>query len=244
MFSKKILILIVVILVIVYLNRAYAHFYDLIGEKNLIAPSHQTQTILKNGQSKNLNYVVLGDSLSAGVGASQYQNTWPYLFAKQLLKNNSQITMNNFSFAGAQTNDVIKAQIPQISNLPDHPDVITVLIGINDLHNLKSTSEFKENYQQIIAHIKTTRAKIILVNIPYLASPQVVNFPYNILLNWRTEQYNQIIKQISQNYNLEYIDLYSATKQIFSSDPSLYSSDGFHPNDQGYQLWGDSINEN
>lgn len=231
---KKLLVLLVI--VAIYLNRSYAQFYDFLNQAHLTTPVHDTTIIVGNQSGVNpIKYLALGDSLTAGVGVSDYKNSYPYLLAEKLsLKNNVELT--NLAHAGDTSSDLLTT-LPKVLSLK--PDLITVLIGVNDIHNLKSLSEFENNYIQIVSALKKTNAKIYLLSIPYLGSEKIVYFPYNFILEFRTKQFNNVIKKISLDNQVTFIDLNASKKPA-----NFYSLDQFHPGKAGYQVWSEVINVN
>ncbi|MFZ2190248.1 MAG: SGNH/GDSL hydrolase family protein [Candidatus Magasanikiibacteriota bacterium] len=239
--NKIILLVLVVAFTGIYLNRAYAHFYNHIGEVNLASHVFDYQDGLLIGPDKGIfvDYVALGDSLTYGVGASKIENTWPYLLANNLfLDANKSFKLYNLGIPGAKIQDVIDYQLDQTIALS--PDYITVFIGTNDTHDLVRPQVFASDLAYLTERLtKETTAKIVIINLPYLGSKNLVLFPYNYLLDWWTKQYNQEIENVAKHYNVELVDLYSYTKRELKTDQSFYSADLFHPSDVGYKLWAD-----
>ncbi len=232
---------IVLILAIIYLNRSYAYFYYQIRSKNL--PKTTSRSYVIGEGKKTLTMVSLGDSLTAGVGASSVNTSYPYLVAKNLSDGGLKMNLFDLAEPGAKTIDIIKSQLQEA--ISQDPDLVTILIGINDMHNFVNENQFRVNYQQIIGSLKSkTHARIVLINIPYLGSPKTLFFPYNLWIDYRTRRYNEIIKSLSNKASAEYVDLYSQTSNDFKSDNFLYSKDYFHPSDKGYILMGQIINAN
>lgn len=220
----------------IYLNRSYAYFYDFLGQNYLAPPNSETTIIFGNqSSSKSIKYAALGDSLTAGVGVADIKSSYPYLIAQKLSSKNN-VELVNLAHPGDVSSDLL-LKLPEV--LSQKPDLITILIGINDIHNLKSVKEFESNLSQIITTLKRGNGKIYLLSIPYLGSDKIVYFPYNLILDFRTKQFNNVIKKLSKNYGLEYIDLYPLTK---SED--FYSSDQFHPGEEGYKAWSKVVNVN
>lgn len=230
-------LLVILFIIGIYLNRSYSYFYTFLGQIHLPAPSYQPKTLVGNRlDSQVIRYAALGDSLTAGVGVPNYENSYPYLIAKKL-SSVQNVELFNLSQPGATSLAVLTYQIPQV--LPSHPDLVTILIGINDIHSLKSAKEFENNYIQAVTALKTTETKIYLLSIPYLGSEKIVFSPYNFILDFRTKQFNNIIKNISKKYRTGYIDLYSLSKSA-----NFYSADQFHPGEAGYKEWSKIINVN
>lgn len=223
--------LIILAVVLAYLNRAYGVLYDSIGRFDLPAPTQATITL---GHGKNLTYVALGDSLTAGVGVDNFTQAYPYLYAQKLAIG-SQVTYINLAEKGATTESLIKNELPKLKDL--HPDLITLLIGINDLHDFKSVSVFKANYSLIVQDLQKTGAKIVVLNIPNLGDSSILWPPFNYLYDVRTKQYNTAIESLG----LKVVDFYSVSQNF---NKTMYSLDKFHPSAVGYKIWSDTLNAN
>lgn len=233
---------VLLILVSFYLYFSYVGFYNFIGDKDLKDPNLVSTYILVATQNKTpTKYIALGDSLSAGVGSNDPQKTFVYQFAQNLLKKYSPVEVIDLAQPGATTSDLIETHLPQTIIIK--PDYITLLIGINDIHNKSSLENFRKNYSYIINQLTTqTKARITLINLPYLGSDKIAHFPFNILLNFRTRQFNNIINSLARENNLKVVDLYNGTRQQFVNNQNLYSTDLFHPSGEGYILWSKLIN--
>ena len=227
-----------------YLNRSYAYIYNHIAKMHLTSPYQQQTYSLKSQQPnvKTIKYVALGDSLTAGVGSLDYQKTFPYLLAQNLAQKNN-VDLINLAVPGAKTQDLIDSQINQAIKL--QPDYITLLIGINDIHGLISAKKFETNFSEIINQLaEKTKAKIIVINLPYLGGKNLIFPPYDYYFKQKTEQFNKIIKTQAENKSVCQIDLFSQTNDLFSKNIQLYSTDFFHPSAKGYQLWANIIYAN
>lgn len=222
------------------MNLSYGRIYNEVTIKNLKSPdAEKTYLIDTNKDNKNLTYVSLGDSLSAGVGTNDYKQSYPYLTAEKLSSINN-ITLKDISYPGFKSADVKNILLP--ITLSTKPDIITILIGVNDIREDISNNEFKNNYEQIVQSLtKNTKAKIYIISIPFLGSSSLILPPYNYYFNFKTNEFNKIIKNLSTKYNVGYIDLYSPTITEFKKSDSYYSADLFHPSAKGYAFWANII---
>ncbi len=227
----------VLLIIGIYLYWSYAHFYNFLSQNRLYPPSHQTMILTGTNPSfKTLKYASLGDSLTAGTGTFDYKETFPYLVSQKLsLKQN--IELYNFARAGGTSKDVLDNQLPKVLSLK--PDLVTLLIGTNDIHGLVSLSDFENNLDKIVYAIKNSGTKVYLLSIPYLGSDKIIYPPYNTILDLETKKFNKIIDNLAEKYNVNLIDLYSLQKP---SD--FYSEDEFHPSGKGYASWAEIINVN
>src|SRR5574344_2103807 len=168
MMKNKIIYCPIILLAVfaVYLYTANAFIYYRIGQGNLTEPMSQELPV-KNGEVATTTYVSLGDSLTAGAGAFSYDETYPYLLASKMTNAGANIKLNNFSVSGYKTQDLIDDLLePAIAV---KPDIVTLLIGVNDIHNHVGKENFKKNYKYILDRLtKETKAKIYLINIPYI----------------------------------------------------------------------------
>ena len=234
--------IILIIVAAVYLNRAYAYIYNHIDEANLKIPDHNISYLVANNKaaSSSLTYVALGDSLSAGVGANEFNESFPYLLAQYFAGNDYKIILKKRAIPGFKTRDIMTSLLS--STIKDDPDIITLLIGVNDIHGQISKNEFEKNYDYILSRLtKETRAKIYIINIPYIGADNLILPPYNFLFDYQTKQYNEVISNLAVKYSVKYIDLYTMTEELFKMNGPHYAADFFHPSSQGYKIWADLI---
>lgn len=243
MINKRIIYFPILILaaLALYLYTANAFIYYRIGQGNLIAPAHHiSYSINDQATGAKIKYIALGDSLTFGVGAKKYEEIYPYLLAQKMSANGENIILENFSVPGAKTKDLIDVFLTPAINA--EPDVITVLIGVNDIHNHIGLSQFQKNYQYILERLTNeTKAKIYLINIPLIGSDTVILPPLDYYFSTQTDNYNKVIKDLAAKYQVSYIDLNSPTKNLLKRDGAHYSVDSFHPSALGYKLWAQII---
>jgi len=248
-----IIIIIFLISAALYLNLAYAHIYNEIQNAGL-KEVEKSVTYSFNVNNKDasssevLKYVSFGDSLTYGVGTDNYWESYPYLVANRIADKDSGriVTLYNYSWPGDKSSDLITKFLDL--GIKEKPGIITILIGVNDIHNQVSASDFKANYAKILARLKNeTQAKVYVVSIPYIGADTLIMPPYNYYFNYKTKQFNKIIKELALKYNANYVDLYTPTLNLFKKTGDHYSADLFHPSASGYALWGkiiyDSINK-
>lgn len=233
-----------------YLNRSYAHIYSTLQAAGLKPVDYKETYYINNipyinntAATSSLIYSSLGDSLTAGVGVDNYQEAYPYLLATKLSGNGREIILKNHSFPGANTIDLINDLLPEA--IRDNPDIVTVLIGVNDIHNQVPLSDFKDNYEQILSQLtKETKARIYVVNIPFIGADTLMLAPYQFYFDRETKKFNAVIRELAIKYKVNYVDLYTPTLSLFKKSGDYYSADLFHPSASGYKLWAEIIYDN
>jgi lysophospholipase L1-like esterase len=242
---RKLLLLSIfsIILIEAYLYFAYTGFYNFIGKKALKSPYTTPFVSLVKDHGRNITYVALGDSLTAGVGSNTTIATYVYQYAQHLMDKGNSVSLINLGRPGARTTDLINNQLAYTVSV--NPDVITILIGINDIHDKQSLETFKKNYSYILTTLlEKTTAHIMVMNLPYLGSDSIIFPPYNLLLNVRTRQFNDIIVSLvpQNNPRVSFVNLYDGLYKISQHYPGYYSEDLYHPSDKGYLLWKPLVN--
>jgi lysophospholipase L1-like esterase len=218
-----------------YMWFGYANIYNRIRAGGLKTVDVQYMYTINDSYQQKVNYAALGDSLTAGVGTDDYSDSYPYLLAVDLAKDKG-VILKDFSLLGARTEDLISKNLLN-SAVKENPDIITILIGVNDVRENISEKEFKNNYEYIVDELeKKTDAKIYLISIPLVGSNTLYLPPYNAYFKNKTIEFNEIINGIAQKHNIKYIDITTKTKEMFEHDGIYYSVDSFHPSKIAYKI--------
>lgn len=237
---KKIIFLTLIIL-LVYLNRSYAHIYNSIKSGHLDNPNSEKKIMVSvTDKTEKIKIVFLGDSLTAGVGVNDPENTYPKLVAKKLSEK-YQVEVLNLGVPGATSNDVLLDQV--VSAKEFKADKVVLFIGTNDLHNQVGPKDLKNNLQKIILNLDIDKDKLYIVNIPFMGTKKLFLPPFRNYFLLQTARYNKIFTELKDD-GYKIIDLYGETVESFKSRDDIYAVDNFHPNDLGYQIFADIIYKN
>lgn len=191
-----------------------------------------------NGSS-TIRYIAAGDSTVVGVGASSVEKTYPYKVAEFLGKNHK-VIYKNIGVSGARINDVIEKQLPEI--IAFDPDVVTISIGGNDIDRLATEEEIMSGFKKIIEELTTkTNAKIYMANLPNFTGARLLPTPYITLIEKRSAPINRAIAQLETD-RVKIADVHGRFGSHEDVD-AVYSSDWFHPSDEGYEYWVTAFTE-
>jgi len=179
-------------------------------------------------------YVALGDSTGFGVGARE--GGYVKRLFNRINERRPGSTLQNLCVSGATTEDLIRGQLDQAVAL--NPDLVTVGIGINDIGHGLTLEQFAKNYEQILSTLKDkTHAQIVVTNIPDVSSAPRIPSSMRSQYQRQIDQFCQRLVEIANEHGVTIFDVYTITKQELPSHPEYFSADGFHPSDQGYELW-------
>lgn len=189
---------------------------------------------------KGKSWITLGDSITR---PNEYQDKLKNLLGFSRIDNlgkNGQTmayqSQNNSTYTVGKTIDY-KAY-----------DLVTIFIGTNDFRYNKKLGEVKESgsynfdettftgsYQLLIEKILSSNPGIDLV---LITPPQRIRDGYDI--NFTNEvgskliDYVDVIKSLGEMYSIPVLDLYSEGG-ISKENMNIFTRDGLHPNDEGYE---------
>ena len=183
-------------------------------------------------------YVALGDSTGAGVGSRD--GGYVARLFKRLEDRRPESKLSNLCVSGADTSDLVRDQLQKGVAL--NPDLVTIGIGINDIGHGLTLDQFAKNFDEILSTLKEkTHATIVVTNLPDISTaPRIPNTMRSVYQR-QIEEFCKRLEEIANNHGVTIFDIYTITKQELPSHPEYFSGDGFHPSDQGYELWASQM---
>lgn len=236
---KRHLPLIAAIALALYLIFAYNYFFFRMHSSKLDWPDNRHTYYFNGSDGSNKVYAALGDSLTYGFGADNYQDSYTYQLADNMAKDGQGVTLKDFSYPGYKVRDVLETLEPAIAY---KPSVVTLFVGVNDTNGLAQTRDFAATYDRILSRlISGTKAKIYVISVPYLGAKSILLPPFNYYFDAQTRARNDTIRKLAEKYQVNYIDLYGQTVDLFKKDGAHYSKDRYHPSTEGYKIWAGII---
>ena len=175
--------------------------------------------------------ICLGDSIT--IGARSYLSYPDYCGSKLKEATSKYWNVVNHAKSGMTTIELVRSITDNFNNLISHqPNVITILIGTNDLKSDTPSSDFEIAYTQVIVKAKLIlrTQNIILFEIPELQKG--IMLPYNISMNQKVLEFNKIIQQLGKEHKL-------MVKKFAADQTDFY--DGVHLNETGSKNWGTQL---
>jgi lysophospholipase L1-like esterase len=179
-------------------------------------------------------YVALGDSTGSGVGARE--GGYVVRLFNRLVKRLPESKLTNLCVSGATTADVVGGQLQRGVAL--NPDLVTVGVGINDIGHGLSLDQFSKNYEEILTTLREkTRAQIVVANIPDVSGAPRIPGALRKQYQHEIMRFSQRLEEIALRHGVTVFDIFTITHDQLASHPEYFSADGFHPSDEGYELW-------
>ncbi|MEH2431163.1 MAG: SGNH/GDSL hydrolase family protein [Nostoc sp.] len=126
------------------------------------------------------------------------------------------------------------------------PEVIFVMIGINDLIRGMRNGEILDNQRQIINYLRKTHptAQIVVQSIlPHGAEEATWKGRDKLLAvaNSRIRELNQQMQSISTKKGVKYLDLYPLFTNKQGNLRREFTTDGLHLSPEGYMVWRSAL---
>jgi acyl-CoA thioesterase I len=193
------------------------------------------------GEGRELVYVVLGDSTTAGVGGT-YDLGIAVSTTRELARRH-RVTMTNLGVSGARIRDVRRLQLPHAERL--HPDVVLLSVGANDVVHLTRIGAMRNDLREIVERLRRANpnVKIVITGSPDMGSLPRIPRLLRGIASWRTKQVNRMFVPAAKDLDLIFAPIAEKTGPLFRKDRSLLAADRFHPNDRGYATWIPVLND-
>ena len=153
------------------------------------------------------------------------------------------LNIKNRGIGGDRVNGILK-RLPEV--VSSSPDKVFLMVGVNDLGWGVDVQEIVLNYERVIQNIsKTTPSTTIYVQSILPVNEQLLSqyYPGSKITGKNILKLNRYLKDLSQKYQLTYVDLYPLfTANENQLDENL-TFDGLHLNGKAYCIWKSAIDK-
>jgi lysophospholipase L1-like esterase len=188
-----------------------------------------------------ISIVALGDSTTAGTPAFQSPVEAPPTgrgdvhsqFAFWLMDAHPEWQVFNAGVNGERT-DEIAARFER-DVLPHHPQVMTILAGVNDVYQGRRADIVTRNLREMYDRAERAGIRVIALSIiPYNTATPAQNAEMHQINAW-------IAKQAATDAHLVFVDTRAAVAAPDNPDKLAGSPDGLHPDVAGYRSMARAI---
>ena len=188
-----------------------------------------------------LRYVALGDSYTIGTGVGR-EERWPDQLVERLSAGGVDIELvANLGVNGYTSGDLIADELPQVAGL--RPDLVSVLVGVNDVVQGVPTSAYRANVAEILGALlgEVPRERIVVVSTPdYTRTPRGADFGSPEAQRAGIAEVNRIMREETAARGIAFVDIGRVADGVGAA-PDLVASDQLHPSGAQYELWVDLI---
>ena len=148
----------------------------------------------------------------------------------------------NLAVNGYTSSDVIERELPELDAL--QPELVSLLIGVNDVVQGVSDSEYAANVALILDRLVEAvgEGRIVCVATPdYTLTPRGASFGDPVQQSDRIVRVNAILREACDQRGISFVPQVFEISQRVTEDPTLVADDGLHPSGAQYALWTDAI---
>ena len=187
-------------------------------------PRTATNAPVERTDDERPKIVVLGDSLTAGLGLLDTQS-FPSLLQRKIDTDGFEFEVVN----GGVSGDTSAGGLRRLEwVLQEDVRVLIVALGANDGLRGLSAAEMKRNLEQII---ETARARQVLVILAGMEAPPNYGAQY-------ATSFRQVYRDLALQYRVPFIPF---LLDKVAGQPALNQTDGIHPNQAGAAVVADTV---
>ncbi len=178
-----------------------------------------------------IRYVAYGDSVTQGFTAGAIDKTYPFLVAKE--KGWEAINLG----LGGRSSGSSPADAALLVSLK--PEVITVLLGVNDWQGGVPVDRYRSNMEAFLAGLRAGLPETPI----YLTTPLWVGPSWNPPgRKADLEEYRQVLRDIAAARKDPHLHVIEGP-DLIDHDPSLFDRVAVHPNDAGFAMMAERLAE-
>jgi lysophospholipase L1-like esterase len=184
-----------------------------------------------------IRYVALGDSYTIGTSVAP-ADRWPDRLVATLAGHGMPLELvANLGVNGATSGDVVARQIPRLADLA--PDLVTLLIGVNDVVQGVPEARYRANLGTILGHLlgRLPVDRVVTITTPdYTVTPAGADYGEPATRRPGIVRNNALLTELSTARGIAVVDVIDLSRRA-ATDRSLVASDGLHPSGTQYALW-------
>lgn len=180
-------------------------------------------------KKQEVRIVMLGDSMT---NRMHNYSTWKEEMDKEVFS----VGYDGFKSANILNGYLNIDPLQEVSDL--RPNLVFLMIGVNDIHNNQPLQETLSNIQTICDTLRKEEVQVVVQSV--LPPTLEYDTQYGGFIASKVEVLNDSLQVFCQQNNYEFIDLRS---QLADGTYLIeeYTTDGLHLNYKGYKVWSKII---
>ena len=189
------------------------------------------------GGGDDVELLAIGDSIIAGVGASELAQALVGQTAIALSElDEVRVRWQAHGRVGVTTTSFLREHIDRVPE--SDPDYIVVSLGVNDVTSLTTVRQWRRNLRALFRELRARYpdALIAFAGVPPLGGFPLLPQPLRAVVGLRGRILDDAARDLIEDY-----DHIIHVPVEFNTLPQKFSADGFHPSESGYREYGQAM---
>lgn len=193
-------------------------------------------------EEMNYSYLALGDSYTIGESVEENER-WPVQLVYQLRDRGYKVAPPKIiARTGWTTRDLIR-NIESEINVQRDFDLVSILIGVNNQYQGRTTSEYetelREIFRKAINHSRTGEKGVFALSIPDYSVTPFGEDNAEVIAE-EIDRFNEIFRRIAEEFGVDFYNITPISREAVT-ERNLLAADSLHPSGLMYKLWVDQI---
>lgn len=230
-----------------HLRRSAPRFAAAEGERTGIAFAQECGNDgdrQENDRQENelIHLLGLGDSIIAGVGAAQIQDSLTACVANEMaILSKKNIHWAAAGWSGATATELMQHWQQHRAEAKENAlqtHIVLISVGVNDVTALHSTQRWRKDLNALLDKVRWIypEALVCVLGLPDFSCFPLLPFPLNRVLAVRRKIFDQCAREVLSNKPRM---IFVANE--FKPGKSDFSADGYHPSEASYIVWAQQI---
>ena len=188
-----------------------------------------------------MRYLALGDSFTIGTGTTP-DRSFPAVLINLWWDAGLECDLRNPAVNGYTTDDLIRDELPLVESYA--PDLITLLIGANDIvagsREDRYRSQLRRIHDRITANAPSAR-RWALPQPDWSLTPAGASFGDPARIAATIERFNAIAREEAERSGARYADIFPLMREQMRK--GMTAPDGLHPSAAAYAEWASALRE-
>jgi len=184
-------------------------------------------------------YLALGDSFTIGTGTTP-DRSFPAVLVNRWWDRGLECDLRNPAVNGYTTDDLIREELALVASY--RPDLVTVLIGANDIvagsREDRYRAQLRRIHDRITADAPSAR-RVALPQPDWSLTPAGASFGDPARIARTIERFNDIAREEAERAGAAYVDIFPLMREQMRS--GMTARDGLHPSADAYAAWADAL---
>ncbi len=186
------------------------------------------------------NLYLLGESTIAGVGVDVMHKALAGQLANALsAESSSKVCWQALGKNGLKCEDSISELLPSFRQAQKSAaaNLVVIALGVNDTTGLTSMNAWRRQLVRMLEEIRSvTNCPVVFAAIPPVHLFSALPQPLSTVLGARARLLDKALQGVAEAHSRVF-----HMDTVFRFQPDYLASDGYHPSEKGYRLWGEQL---